>query len=364
MNNTVDIKSIGWSAYDMYEGPYYLGKSKFVMPDAPTLSDKILATITATEGGSWNAVNMYDRCIVSVGLIQWCEGGQYSVSDMLGVAVERSRSLIAPLQNMMAVAGVEFKKNGKGRYRFFFSDALGGEVDRTDEQQRLFLRGSGRKGMWATDAKDYAKGWAAALANVYQDQNAIISQRDYTTPRLYDFALQTALDLFKAPEAKNTPIGQAFVCAYLSFAANNPARADASLKDAIKSWNTQNGPVWSPRWFNHVLERLTFASGVTIYPHRYDAIRPVLESQFGIDIPDRSGQLQGLLSPTEIQDILVHILKYDLGKSGPKGDGVDGQWGAKSKAALADFERRNGLDGDGLPDAKTNAALLKVRDAR
>lgn len=358
----IDIKNIGWSSYDVFEGPFYLGQSKFVMPDSPTLADKILATITATEGGSWNAINMYDRCIVTVGLIQWCEGGQYSVSDMLGAAAERSMSLLAPLRNIMNLANVEFKKNAKGRYRFFFLDERG-EVDRAEEQQQLFLRGSGRKKSWNEESKAYAKSWAASLAEVYAEPNAIATQRDYTTPRLYGFALPTAMELFKAPEAKGSPIGQAFICAYLSFAANNPARADVSLKKAIKTWNTQDGPIWSPRWFNHVLERLTFASGVTIYPRRYDAIRPVLEKLFGIDIPDRSEQLKGLLSALEIQDILVRVLKYDLGKSGPKGDGVDGQWGKKSVSALADFERRNGLDGDGLPDAATNAALLKVRDA-
>lgn len=359
----IDLKNIGWASYDVYEGPYYLGQSKFELPDNPSLADKILATITATEGGSWNAINMYDRCIVTVGLIQWCESGQYSVSDMLGFAMARDRSLLAPLEHVMAVANVEFKKNAKGRYRFFFRDDRG-EVDRTEEQRQLFLACSGRKGAWTPEARDWAKKWAAALAEVYAEPNAILSQRDYTTPRLYGFALPTAMALFKEPEAKGSPIGQAFICAYLSFAANNPARADASLQDALKTWNTQNGPKWSPRWFNHVLERLTFASGVTIYPHRYDSIRPVLERLFGIDLPDRSAELQGLLSPVEIQDILVHVLKYDLGKSGPKGDGVDGQWGKKSTAALADFERRNGLDGDGLPDKNTNAALLKVRDAR
>jgi putative peptidoglycan binding protein len=363
MSNIVETKTIGWASYGGYEGPFYLGKSKFSMPDNPGLPDKILATITASEGGSWNAINMYDRCVVSVGLIQWCEGGQFSVSDMLGVAAAQSKSLLAPLTGVMGLAGVEFKQNSRGRWRFFFQDTRG-EVDRLAEQQQLFLRGPGSKGSWTDTNREYAKAWAAALAEVYQEPNAIATQRDYTVPRLYDFALKTAKDLFNSPEAKTSPIGQAFICAYLSFAANNPARADASLKDALKTWNTQKGPVWSPRWFNHVLERLTFASGVTIYPHRYDAIRPVLERLFGIDIPDLSDQLADLLSPLEIQGILVHQLHYDLGKSGPNGDGVDGQWGKKSTAALADFERRNGLDGEGLPDANTNAALLKVRDAR
>jgi len=356
-------KEIGWSSYQQFEGPFYIGKQGYKLPEKPTLNDQILAVITATEGGHWDAVNMYDRCICTVGLIQWCEGGQYSVSDMLGIVAQRDLNLLNPLALVMSQSGGKFSKNAKGRFRFVFNDERG-ECDRTIEQQQMFLlRSNGMKGSWDQQSRDHAKNWAAALSTVFQNPNAIEAQRDYTVPRLYGFALSTAAALFKEPEAKATPVGQAFVCAYLSFAANNPARADRSLQEALKTWDSSKGPKWSPRWLIHILEKLTFFSGVTIYPHRYDAIRPVLERFFGIDLPDRSEQLQGLLSPSEIQDILVHKLGYDLGKSGPKGDGVDGAWGGKSKAALMDFERRNGLDGDGLPDAKTNEALLRVRDA-
>lgn len=359
----IESKDIKWSSYQQFEGPFFLGKQGYKHPAEPTLNDQILAVITATEGGHWDAINMYDRCICTVGLIQWCEGGQYSVSDMLGVLASRDANLLNPLALVMSQANVKFAKNAKGRYRFIFNDARG-ECDRTIEQQQMFLlRSNGTKGSWDQQSKDHAKNWAAALSTVFQAPAAIQAQRDYTVPRLYSFALPAAAALFKEPEAKGTPIGQAFICAYLSFAANNPARADRGLQEALKTWDPSKGPKWSPRWLIHILERLTFQSGVTIYPHRYNAIRPVLERFFGIDLPDRSEQLQGLLAPAEIQGILVHQLGYDLGKSGPKGDGVDGAWGGKSKAALMDFERRNGLDGDGLPDAKTNEALLRVRDA-
>ncbi len=360
-----DQKDIKWSSYQQYEGPFFIGTQGYKMPAAPTLNDQILAVITATEGGHWDAINMYDRCICTVGLIQWCEGGQYSVSDMLGAyaGAGGEQTIKNTLANVMSQQDLVFKKNAKGRWRFHFSDTRG-EVDRTIEQQQMFLlRSNGAKGSWDQQSKDYAKLWAASLSTLFQNQQAIEAQRDYTVPRLYSFALPAAQALFKMPEAKSTPLGQAFICAYLSFAANNPARADRSLQEALKTWDSSKGPMWSPRWLIHVLEKLTFFSGVTIYPHRYNAIRPVLERFFGIDLPDRSEQLQGLLSPTDIQSILVHILKYDLGKSGPKGDGVDGAWGAKSRAALMDFERRQGLDSDGLPDPKTNDALLRVRDA-
>jgi putative peptidoglycan binding protein len=359
----IESKQIGWSAYADFEGPFFIGTSTFKMPDTPTFADKILAVITATEGGHWNAINMYDRCICTVGLIQWCEGGQYSVSDMLGKLQADHPNALRAIDHVREECGLIFKKNGKGRWRFHFTDARG-EVDRTEEQQQMFFgSASGKKGSWSDGSRELAKRWAAALASLYELPEAIESQREYTVPRLYGFSLTTANQLFLHRESKETPIGQAFTCAYLSFAANNPARADASLKDALATWDGTKGPIWSPRWFNHVLERLTFASGVTIYPARYNAIRPVLERLFGIDIPDRSEQLQGLLSAAEIQDILVHKLQYDLGKSGPKGDGVDGAWGTKSKTALMDFERRNGLVSDGLPDKLTNDALLRIRDA-
>lgn len=358
-----ESKEVKWSSYQQFEGPFFIGAQGYKLPDAPDLNDKILAVITATEGGHWDAINMYDRCICTVGLIQWCEAGQYSVSDMLGVLAKRDLNLLNPLGLVMSQSDVTFKPNAKGRYRFHFKDDRA-EVDRTIEQQQMFLlRSNGTKGSWDDQSKAHAKNWAAALSTVFQNPNAIAAQRDYTVPRLYGFALQTAAQLFKEPEAKSTPVGQAFICAYLSFAANNPARADRSLQNALGTWDSSKGPKWSPRWLIHILDKLTFFSGVSIYPHRYNAIRPVLERFFGIDLPDKAEQLEGLLSPNEIQDILVHKLGYDLGKSGPKGDGVDGAWGGKSTAALMDFERRNGLDGDGLPDVRTNEALLRVRDA-
>src|SRR5512138_1105983 len=77
-------EDIKWSSYQTFEGPFFIGTQGFKLPEQPTFNDRILAVITATEGGHWNAINMYDRCIMTVGLIQWCEAGQYSVSDMLG----------------------------------------------------------------------------------------------------------------------------------------------------------------------------------------------------------------------------------------------------------------------------------------
>jgi hypothetical protein len=353
----VSIHQIGWSSYDVYEGPFFRGTSRFTYPSSPTFSDQILAVITATEGGAWNAINMYDRCICTVGLIQWCEGGQYSVSDMLGMIYARDPKLLDPLTPMMRVSGVLFKRNARGNWRFHFVDARG-EVDRVEEQRQLFLLNStGRKGSWDDKSRNHACGWAAALASVFENQAAIAIQRDYTVPRLFGFALPFAKRHLDA--APQNDIGRAFTAAYLSFAANNPTKAEQALRVATQTWVGKSP--YTQEWLVHVLERLTFHSGITIYPYRYNAIRPILESLFHLDLPDIAASLQGKLSSFEIQGILVRKLGYDLGTSGPLSDGVDGIWGAKSTRALLDFQRRNAIAGDGLPNVATNDALIKLR---
>jgi hypothetical protein len=68
----VSPDQIGWSTYEGCEGPYFRGDIPFQEPKNPDFLDKCLATVTATESGHYDAVNMYDSGILSVGLIQQC----------------------------------------------------------------------------------------------------------------------------------------------------------------------------------------------------------------------------------------------------------------------------------------------------
>lgn len=56
-------------------------------------------------------------------------------------------------------------------------------------------------------------------------------------------------------------------------------------------------------------------------------------------IPDVWGRLWLPLARQRV----LRALGFDLGSSGPHGDGVDGQWGRLSEAALAAFQRQQGL---------------------
>lgn len=62
------------------------------------------------------------------------------------------------------------------------------------------------------------------------------------------------------------------------------------------------------------------------------------------------------MTPEQIQRFLV-TRGYDLGRSGPQGDGVDGQMGPRSIAALRAFQKANGLPETGVVDAITAAKL-------
>ena len=110
---------IGWGKYGGYEGPLFWGSASVTVPDEPSDAEKVLKVVTSTEGGKWDAVNGYDRMIISVGAIQWGEASQFSVSDMLGKVSQKSPALLTPLQAAFDQAQATFKPNGAGKYRFY-----------------------------------------------------------------------------------------------------------------------------------------------------------------------------------------------------------------------------------------------------
>lgn len=352
--------NIRWGKYKQFQGPWYPGDAGFTAPPSPTLEDQIMAVITATEGGSWNAINMYDRCVCTAGLIQWCEAKQYSVSAMIQAAL-LSGADASPLRPAMAASGVEFEA---GRFRW-----RGGpkKVEGLKEQQRLFLlRSDGET--WDEGSKAHAKLWVRALADFLRQPVAIEAQKRFTAARLFKWFVFGAVpkDWIKFAREDGSPGASAFVCGYLSFAANNPTWAKSSLERGVE--DARGRDPFGNEWLSIVFEHLTFDPGVSIYPHRYDKIRPVLEREFGVDLPDFSKDLKAadadelLMDVDKIQAILLE-LGYDLGVSGPEENGVDGVWGGKTEAALKEFEQKAGLPVDGRSDPRVNAALLSAANA-
>lgn len=362
------VEDIIWSSYKGYEGPAYFGRHKFDYEDVRTLDDLILAVVTATEGGAYDAINMYDGPpILSSGLIQFIEGGQYSVSDMLGYAIERllpeQEIITAPLQEAMSLVDAQFIQNRKGRWRFYLS---GDEVDRTQEQNILMRGGSnGEKGTWREEDKQLARTWAAAVASVWEHPETQKAQRLFTLSLLSEFAFGKSKDVVLAARRKGSDAALAFIAAYLSFAVNNPTRANRHLQIAT---DTYKGPFFTKDFLIHVLKELTFGPKIGIYPHRYNAIRPKIERYFNVDLPDFESDLaswvreQGfpfLLTVAELQHALLS-LGYDLG---PKK--ADGNYGRKTREAVRSFqEAYEVLPATGELDAVTAQRLEQELLAR
>jgi len=351
----VSISDIGWASYKQYEGPFFRGTTWFHLPSNPTDAQRLVAVTSSTEG-AFDSINSYDRAIISVGILQLAEI-YYLTSTLLGKIAERDLALLDPLKPALAQASAGFKLNSKKQMRFFLK---GGEVTSTTQQQRLFhLRSNGLKGSWDEESKNYAKLWAASIANVLVQDTAIKVQLEFSAKRIQSFALPSARRILWGDELPSAGWIGALRAGFLSFAVNLPAVASKHLDTALK---TAPGSKWSPDWCIHVLKELTFGPKIAIYPHRYNAIRPVIEKLYGVDLPDFAKELEtwkaklgtqhetepAFTDPTDIAKFLAS-LDYDLGPTG-----------CRLKEAVRQFQKDYKLQVDGIVGPKTRAKLLQV----
>ena len=277
----VTVNDIKWASYRDFEGPYFPGRFPYVLPPIPDFLDKVLAVVAATEG-KYDSVNCYDRCILSVGMIQWCER-LFLVSELLGRCYELDPRTWADL--ITFPPSVDFRKGMQGKWRFY----LRGVEITTEAQQREFFLGSataGFKGSWTPETRAYAKRTAACFANFWNHPPFRIVQAAWTKSRLPGFVTAEA--------AKWLPAGDgwrdAMRAMYYSFAANNPSIASKSLLKAV------NNPGYigsdDADRFRIAAQTLTFGPGVDIYPARYAAIAPVLKQLFNVPIPQTADALR------------------------------------------------------------------------
>lgn len=287
----ITISNIGWGNYGGFEGPFYRGKIKFYLSSNPDFLELCFAVLGATEGGCYDSLNFYDRCVCTGGIIQHCNVAPiFGVDNMLGLVAERCGIdyLLQTLKPALDASNSTFKQNVQGKWRFHFLDERG-EVNTADKQKQLFWRGTGLKGSWTEENKLYAKQWAACMANVWINEEAQRAQVDYTKPKLLSFVMKDAKTiLFDDGDATN-PWVLATRAAFISFAANLPLNANKSLLQAVKESKYEK---WTPEWCYDVLHYLTYAPNIAIYPIRYNAIRPVLEKFWGVTLPKNAEELK------------------------------------------------------------------------
>lgn len=366
----ITLSQCGWGSYSIYSGPLFWGSKKMdLVPVESTTEQKLLQVITATEGGAFDAINMYDKCIMTCGLIQWCDAGQYSVCDMLG-EVDTAGGSIEPVRAYAAKMGWTLKRSPSMKMRFFQGN---NQVDTTTEQKQLYLGGSsGRIGEWNSEQKTWARGFAVAMANCFQDQINIDAQIAFTAYRLMNFVGVNGKKYLFAPGMQLTPYLEAARAAYISYAANLPVVADKMLGRVAargETFTSEKGVV-------ALLKEMAFGPGITLYPSRYNKIRPHLERFYAIDLPDFAKDLQtfkeslpplssdetsvfsvlgidpNLTKPEDLQAALQYI-GYDLGPAG-----VDGRIGSLTKTAITNFQSVSGLQVDGVVGKLTRARLI------
>lgn len=360
----VTAGQIGWGTYREFEGPYFPGSVKLpeATPDSGR-SEKIINVITATEGGSPNAVNDYDSCIHTLGVIQWCDKGMFGVTNMLGQAADDGVDISALTEFFKPRA--EFVKlpgaNGGSTWRWKFKD--GRVVDSAAEQQELYHLGcNGLKGMWSPAQKSYARSFAAAAATVFESEESIQSQLRYTGLRLHMFLTTTARKLLLQPGERESNVRDAAIAAFYSFSANLPAVAEKQMQKLA----SKPVDIHSEEWLAEMLRTLTFGPGIAIYPGRYNKIRPVIERLYGVDLPDMAEELRklpppvvtssglDLSTPQGLQAALIRV-GYDLGPAG-----ADGVIGRKTQAAIRLFQSAHGLEVDGIAGKLTQGKLAEL----
>jgi hypothetical protein len=281
------MSKIGWGKYNEYEGPFYFGKFKFQLPEKNTLDDKLLAIISATEG-NFDSINMYDKCIISVGIIQWCEANYFGVSQMLSEFCKKHG------RNELDLAFVKIYEHlGYNCWAadkigdFNFIDKSGNKINTIEKQQQFFLGCDGKIGSWNENAKKLASIWIESFIILLSNQKMVDFQKGYTTRRAKTLFLNkdVAKVLFpndlKPIETSNEYINAAYL-AYMSYSANNPKKARNNFLEAHKKHLESFG---TKIWLLEILKSMTFTDKIKIYRDRYDKIVDILNRIYKVDLP-------------------------------------------------------------------------------
>jgi hypothetical protein len=183
------------------------------------------------------------------------------------------------------------------------------------------------------------------------------------------FMMKDAEAILFGPNApqNNDGFAGAVRAAFYSFAANLPAVASEQLRLAASQ---SRAPIWSEAWAVEVLKQMTFGPKIPIYPGRYNKIRPVIESIYGVDLPDMADDLTQWYSDAEvnpvpgmspeffdIKEIQEELIAegYDIG---PRG--ADGFFGPKTKQAMMEFQSSHGIGADGIMGSNTRRAMVEA----
>lgn len=358
----VQPSDISWSSYLQYEGPFFLGRNHYAAPAAPDFLEKVLQVICATEGGRYDAINMYDSCIVTVGISQLCLNA-HVLEQMYAECVKLDPASMAAVFSSLPDP-VTFKQKANGQWRFFDDS---GELVTRKQICDVFLGGAtGQKGQWTQAQKDVAKSVAAVLASMWDNPAFCRAQLNWSKNALPRYLMPfSKATIYTNPD--ETVWAGALKAAVMSYSANIPLTTSNLLAKAVSD------PAWATASDQDkvtlAMHSLVLGSGITIWPIRYRAIQPVISRLWGVQMPTLDELVgshpnppyvppptdDGLGTAKGIQLFLVSQ-GYDLGPSG-----ADGVIGKMTRAATSSFQTKVGLTPTGIVDDATHAAMLNVK---
>ena len=304
MSTYITINDIGWGFYSAWAGPIYKGQYNYSLPPNPDFGDKALAVVSATEG-NYDSVNMYDSCIVSIGIIQLCEARYFNATKLLGCVADALGpvAVTGRLSDALESSNASFKNDGKG-WKFYLNDT-GEAVDTVEKQRALYLKCSGKRDDWSDETKLHAKKWCVGLANIWRDPQTQSIQRSYIKSVLMDFV---TTDVKKAVFDDNSCTNEwvePIRAAIISFSANSPLTVEKMYKSFAEQTTFDK---WSKEWSIGLLKKLTFGPNITIYTIRYNVIRPKIEEIWKIQLPKTAKDLSAADdSPQKISDISLSV---------------------------------------------------------
>lgn len=268
---------IGWGEYGGFEGPFCWGSKTLPIVANPTWNDNLLRVISATEG-HYDSVNMYDKCIVSVGCVQWgeaCNNG--SVTRLIKEVAQQLPTLV--YQNFTGLPGGWNQHTGT-----FVELPSQKQITNPELMRKIYLGGSsGAKGAWTDPQKTAAKKWCLAFARLFQNDKACEIQRDYSARELEKYKGKVAKEVLW--DGTEGAYQDALRLIYMSYSANLPSTTEKYLKLGLQSATEKGFEKWSPEWLWELVESWRSKAKVGIWPGRYSKIKPVIEDITCVSLP-------------------------------------------------------------------------------
>lgn len=281
----ISAGKISWVIYKNFEGPKFVGSRKVPVAglDA-SFHAKVLTITSAAEGGGFDATQMYDSGLCSIGAIQFIDASTYQASNLLGAVAEACglEPLVEKLKPALDMANATFGKTPAGKWRFSLNGKV---VDSAAAQKTLYFgdANGNAKGTFTPRKKELAQTWAACLADVWSLPGSTEAQTKFTIKSLQnDFTWGTLKsELFGKGTSDSGWVG-ATKALLLSFAVNAPAIV-VKRYDVARS--SSDHAKFSPEWCLDVLRSVAVEGKVDSWQTRWNTKSSYVEKCFGVVLP-------------------------------------------------------------------------------